>query len=129
PLSFYVHDLSQLVNDLDQITLRRHHRTDVLIGCGGFIQHTFIEPGVNAFHRFRGLLHAYRLASLGARHNPACTVRAGTKTLWIALASDNEATGAHGTGDDPPVSLPGTNRPFPCHPNIRAVVVLSRDVV
>src|SRR2546426_10615894 len=80
-LSLHANHLLDLGNDLYQIALVSHHRLDVFVSAGNFIQHTNIFAAFNA----RGLARqiVFRKSSFGCatRHLAARPVGAGVDTL------------------------------------------------
>src|SRR5216684_2681465 len=84
PSSFNANHLLDLGNDLHQIALVSHHRLDVFVSAGNFIQHAYIFAAFNS----RGLARqiVFRKSSFGrtTRHFAPSPVRAGVETLCRA---------------------------------------------
>lgn len=64
-LSLHADDLTEGVDDLNQIALSRHHFVDGLVGSRGLVQNATILSALDSFRRLFVILKGKGLASFG----------------------------------------------------------------
>src|SRR5690348_15071618 len=98
-------DLTERVDDVDQVALGVHHGIDVLVGHGRFVDHVFVLAALDAFRGAHMVGHGVATLGFGTRHQAACAVTAATEALGMTLAAHDVRARAHAAGDDAEVAL------------------------
>src|ERR1700730_16556070 len=129
PSSFNADHLLDLSDDLHQIALVSHHRLDVFVSAGNFIQHAYILAAFNARSLARQIVFRKRSFGRATRHLAAGPVRAGVETLGLALPFHDERFRTHRSGDDAIDIFLSIDRALARDENLLAIVLLERDVV
>src|SRR5262245_25554818 len=100
-LPFHADNLTERVDDLDEIGLRRHDGVDVLVGGRTLVEHAAIETGFDPLHRLGVVVERDPALGFGTRELAPRAMRAGIERLRIALAADDIGPRAHAARDDP----------------------------
>src|SRR6185295_20225791 len=100
PSSFNTDHLLDLGNDLHQIALVTHHRLDVFVSAGNFVQHAYVFAAFNALCLSRQIVFRKSPFGCATRHLASRTMRAGVETLRQASPLHDERFRAHRTRDD-----------------------------
>src|SRR5712692_5233147 len=100
PSSFNADHLLDLGNDLYQIALVSHHRLDVFVSAGNFVQHPYIFAAFNARGLTRQVVFGEGSFGRTSRHLASSPVRAGVETLCRATSLNDERFRAHRSGND-----------------------------
>src|SRR5262249_28197212 len=127
--SLHAHDLTQRVDDLDEVALRRHHRVDRLVRARRLVQHGVVLAALDALRRGRVVRERERPARLVARHPAPGAVAAAVEALRIALAAHDVGARTHAARNDAELARARADRTLARHEHVLAIVVLARDVI
>ena len=78
-LTFHAYDLLQGMHYFDQVVLMFHHRVDVFVGGGQFIDNALVFPAFHAFRLPDRIILAKLPFGCGAAHCSACAMGTGTE--------------------------------------------------
>ena len=94
-------DLFKRVDDINQISLRSHHRIDILVSGRCLVNNIFVFPALNTFRRLCVILESELFLRLPSGHCSPGAMATTVETVRITLAPDDVAARPHRARDDP----------------------------
>src|SRR5919197_194309 len=123
------HDLVEGVHDLDEVTLRLHHRVDRLVGSRRLVDDVGILPALDA--RGGGLMIRQGEAPLrlAARHGATGAVAATLVAFRAPAPAHDVGARAHASRDDAEVARSCAHGALACDEDFASAVALARHVI